>query len=151
MYELPAVGPFVNLRDDDRSLLSSYGEFIPVQEGGVLIAEGDIQPNLYCLLAGELQVQRASANGQLFVLANLYPGESVGEMAIFDQAPASATVVAAKFSQIWRISYEQFMEFVSDNPASSINVMVSLLSILSKRLRQIDPSAFRFAYKTDIP
>jgi len=27
-------------------------------------------------------------------------------------------------------------------------VMVSLLSTLSKRLRQIDPSAFRFAYKT---
>jgi len=146
-YSLPAVGPFVNLKEDDRSLLASYGEFIPVQAEGVLIHEGDIQPNLYCVLAGELQVQRSSG-AEAFVLANLFPGESVGEMAIFDQAPASATVVAVKFSQVWRISYEQFMEFVGDNPTASVKVMVSLLSTLSKRLRQIDPSAFRFAYKT---
>ena len=138
MHELAAVGIFGTLREDDRELLASYGEFQPVKSGAVIIEEGQLQPHLYCVLSGELRVVRFNAT-DAFTIATLYPGDSIGEMAIFDLSPASATVQAVHFTQVWRIAYEQLMAFVNDNPTSGVQILTALLITLSRRMKQIDP------------
>ncbi|SDU16938.1 Cyclic nucleotide-binding domain-containing protein [Verrucomicrobium sp. GAS474] len=138
MHELSAIGIFSTLKEDDRDLLASYGEFQPVAEGAVLIEEGQLQPYLYCILSGQLRVVRFNES-DAFVIATLFPGESIGEMAIFDLSPASATVQATQFTHVWRIAYEQFMAFVTDNPVTGVQILTSLLITLSRRMKQIDP------------
>src|SRR4051812_4609835 len=54
--ELPAKGIIEPLGDDDRLLLSSYGEFLPVHERQTLIAEGHQQNSLYFVISGNLHV-----------------------------------------------------------------------------------------------
>ncbi|HEY8966871.1 MAG TPA: cyclic nucleotide-binding domain-containing protein [Candidatus Methylacidiphilales bacterium] len=146
MHELSAVGIFGNLKEDDRDLLASYGEFQPLQPGGVLIEEGQLQPHLYCVLSGELRVVRFNDSGA-YAIATLYPGDSIGEMAIFDLSPASATVQATQHTNVWRIAYEQLMSFVSDNPSSGVQILTSLLITLSRRMKQIDPMTSSVAQK----
>ncbi len=148
MHELSAVGIFSTLKPDDRDLLASYGEFQPVAEGQVLIEEGQLQPHLYCVLSGELRVVRFN-NDAAFAIATLYPGDSIGEMAIFDLSPASATVQATQFTQVWRIAYEQLMAFVNDNPVSGVQILTSLLITLSRRMKQIDPLTSGVAQKLE--
>ncbi len=145
---LATISLFSTMKDDDRELLGSYGHFMPVAEGQVLIEEGAEQPYLYCVTSGELDVRRNSEAG-VYVIASLFPGDSIGEMAIFDLAPASATVVARQFSQVWQISYEELMQFIADNPGAAVKILLTILGLMARRLRQADPATFRFSERSE--
>jgi CRP-like cAMP-binding protein len=135
MTTLPAIGWAAELKEDDRDLLASYGEFIPVQEGTVLIEEGKAQTNLYVVVAGALKVVR-EVYGQRDVVAVVKPGESIGEVGVFEGGPASATVISIEFTQLWKIDRAQLQAYFDDNPGAANKLLVALVSLLGARLRK---------------
>ena len=54
--ELPSIGILSLMQDEDRALLSNYGEFIPGHPGTTVIAQGEPQDSLYFLISGLLHV-----------------------------------------------------------------------------------------------
>ncbi len=89
------------MEEEDRRLLSNYGEFLPGQEGDTLIEEGADQNSLLFLISGLLHVVTAK-DDKLTLLARVEPGESIGEVNLFDPSKASASVVSKSFSQVWK-------------------------------------------------
>lgn len=138
MPQLPRVSWVAGLRDDDIELLSSYGEFLPAQNGQTIIAEGHNQDHLHVLISGSLIVKRASDLGEL-VVTQIEAGEIFGEVSVFDPGPASASVLSNDFCQVWRISREELMNFMADNPVAGNQMMVGLATTLAQRLRSTDP------------
>jgi len=138
MPSLPETPWIQSLRADDRELLSSYGEFVSAQSQAAFIEEGQEQENLYLLVRGSLEVRR-HAGEEVIVLATVQPGESIGEVALFDQGPASATVMATEFSQLWRINRSELLTFVTDNPGAGVQLLMGLAQTLAVRLRRSDP------------
>jgi len=67
------------------------GEIEYFQAGTVLFREGEHGDRAYLIESGILEISTCS-QGERFVLRMLGPGEIVGEMAIIDDAPRSATV-----------------------------------------------------------
>jgi CRP/FNR family transcriptional regulator, cyclic AMP receptor protein len=132
--ELPALGWLTSLKKDDREVFGTYGEFLPAQPQQAIITEGQPQPYLYFIISGVFHIWKLKDNEQS-LLASLRAGDSLGEMGIFELAPASATVVPEDFGQIWRINYEEFMRFVEDNPGAAVKILLALLTTLAKRLR----------------
>src|SRR5271154_1080752 len=139
---LPTFSWVGHLKRDDRELLSSYGEFFPGHPGNVIIEEGVLQTEVFVVVSGELEVHAKQIDGTDTMLARVGPGETLGEICLFDPGPATATVTAAEFSQLWRIADADLIQFMEDNPGAGNVLLRTLASILAQRLRQMNPRAF---------
>ncbi len=135
--ELPALGIVSGIEEEDRRLLSNYGEFLPVQEGDTLIEEGADQDSLLFLISGLLHVV-TTQDDKITLLARVEPGASIGEVNLFDPGKASASVVAKSFSQVWKIRRNDLDDFLNTYPQAAGLLMIGLLSEMSKRLRNMN-------------
>lgn len=133
--ELPAIGFVAEISDEDRRLLSGYGEFLPVQDDQVLIEEGHDQNCLYFIISGRLHVTTED-EGRRTLLGRLGPGDLVGEVNMFDPQKASATVTGMEFCQVWRMDRAALDDFTKDNPTAAAQLLIHISTQLSKRLRE---------------
>ena len=133
---LPAVGWVAELKEEDRDLLASYGEFLGIQPDHDMIRQGDDQKHLYFVIGGKLEVRRIGLQDDV-VVGVIEAGEAIGEIAVFDPGPASASIRALEFSQIWRIDSDSLGSFLADNPVAGVSLLTHLATILSQRVRQV--------------
>jgi CRP-like cAMP-binding protein len=132
--QLPSLGIIAELEDDDRRLLSNYGEFLPAEAQQNIITEGDAQDSLYFIISGLLHVHSLKDNKRT-LLGRIEPGETFGEVNVFDPGVASANVTAQKFSQIWKANGEDLKSFAKAYPEVGIRLFTGLLAEMSKRIR----------------
>ncbi len=133
--ELPAIGFAEDLSQEERQSMGSFGEFITVTEGDVLITEGKEQDALFLVVFGNFHVQ-TETTGRVVLLGRLKSGDTMGEMNIFDPGEASASVVAKTLSQVWRIDRQNLENFLESHPKTASRVLVNIATQLSKRLRR---------------
>src|SRR5271169_1949150 len=93
---LPTFSWIGHLKPDDRDLLSSYGEFFPAYPGTVVIKEGEMQTSVFVVISGHLEVRAKQEDDAEPLLARVGPGETLGEISLFDPGPAAATVRASE-------------------------------------------------------
>jgi CRP/FNR family transcriptional regulator, cyclic AMP receptor protein len=132
--ELPAKGIVSGLADEDRALLSDYGEFLPVQPGEPLILEGNEQDALFYVISGVLHVHTDTANRRVLI-GRIESGETFGEVNLFDPGVASASVTAQDFTQIWKTTRADIEAFVTAYPAAGARLMAGIITLMSRRLR----------------
>ena len=133
--ELPAIGFAADLPDEDRRVLSAFGDFLPGHPDKPIIEEGAEQSSLYFVISGKLHAH-TETDGRRILLGRLEAGDIVGEVNIFDPSTASATVVPTEFSQIWRLDRFMFDDIVEKEPAVAVKLLTSIATQLSKRLRE---------------
>jgi len=133
---LPKTGFLEAMADDDRDLLASYGEFRGVQPDHDMIRQGEEQQQVYFVISGKLEVRRQGLADDI-VVGIISPGESIGEMSVFDAGPASASIRALEFSQIWVIDGVSLKSFIRDSPVAGNQILLGLATILSQRVRQL--------------
>jgi CRP/FNR family transcriptional regulator, cyclic AMP receptor protein len=105
-----------------------------LKAGGTLFAAGDAGDGCYRLEKGLLKVMVTSTSGEERIVAILSPGAIVGELAMIDRMPRSASVVAMRDSVLRFISREAYEKRVLAYPETK----QALLEILAFRLRQAD-------------
>lgn len=141
--ELPALGILTPLGDDDRRLLSSYGEFLPVQKDAHLIEEGMDQNSLFFVISGTLHAS-TMRSGHPVLLGKIVTGETIGEINLLDPSRASATVTAVEFSQVWKISRSALEDFMNEYPLPAAHLLVGIGGTLARRLRDVNEKVARF-------
>lgn len=103
--------------------------------GTFLARQRESGTSLYVVLSGMVRVERRDRQYQEpLVLAVLGPGEVVGEMAVLDGAPRSATVIAIEDCETLEITSTTLLEMIAQYPS----VSVVLLQTLSRRLRNTE-------------
>jgi CRP/FNR family cyclic AMP-dependent transcriptional regulator len=100
----------------------------------VLFMAGDPGDGLYRVDDGLLKVSIASASGAERILAILGPGSIVGDLAIIDGLPRSATVTALRDCKLRFLSRAAFEKFAVAEPA----IYKYLLNVMAARLRDTD-------------
>jgi sigma-B regulation protein RsbU (phosphoserine phosphatase) len=103
-----------------------------VSAGQVIIEQGSSGDDLYVVERGQVKVTRLLENGIEEFIAILEAGEIFGEMALLEQQPRSARIVAHSDATLLSISRQTFNELVTESPA----VAIHLLRRVSARLRQ---------------
>ncbi len=88
---------------------------------------------LFVIVDGHVQVVRTS-NGKEQVLAERGPGDFVGEMAIIDAAPRSASLITHDNVRVLAIDGPTFKGILHERPTVSLAVLRSL----SRRLREMN-------------
>jgi CRP-like cAMP-binding protein len=99
-----------------------------------LFLAGDAGDGCYRVEKGLLKVTMHSAAGSERILAILGPGAIVGELAMLDGLPRSASVVAVRDSELAFISRAKFEAITSQHP----EVYKHLVAVLASRLRETD-------------
>lgn len=100
----------------------------------VLFLAGDSGDGCYRVDGGLLKVSMVSRSGTERILAFLGPGAIVGELAIIDGLPRSATVTAVRDSSLCFLSRAAFEDFAAKHP----EVYKFLVTLLATRLRETD-------------
>jgi CRP-like cAMP-binding protein/membrane protease YdiL (CAAX protease family) len=88
-------------------LLEAVGERVTVPVGGQLLSEGDPANALYILLEGAVAVLRKDPGGTEHVIRRMQPVQAIGDVAMFDRQPRSATVRATKPCRLIRIPFQR--------------------------------------------
>jgi hypothetical protein len=78
---------------------------------------------------------RLMIGGKETILATLGPGECFGEIALFDQGPRSADVIANKDSILLKISSEAFDKLRREAPELSAPILFAISKTLAARIR----------------
>jgi CRP-like cAMP-binding protein len=97
----------------------------------ILFVTGDPGDGCYRIDQGLIKVSVLSPSGGERILAILGPGAIVGELALLDDRPRSASVAAVRDSDISFVSRAAFNAFADKNP----QVYRHMLAMLVKRLR----------------
>jgi CRP/FNR family transcriptional regulator, cyclic AMP receptor protein len=103
--------------------------------GSVIIREGDTEAALYLIASGQVSVTKRNLPGSPdLYLATLNPGDFVGEMALLDGAPRSATVTALVRTECLVLTRWVFNTTLRSDPL----IAVAMLPYLSQRIRQAE-------------
>lgn len=141
--KLPAMGIMEPLGDEDRSILSGYGEFLPATPEKPLIGEGTNQNGLYFVISGKLHAT-SSRSGHTVLLGTIERGETFGEINLLDPALASATVTAIEFTQVWKIDSESLEQYINEYPRSAAWLLIGIGKTLAHRLRHVNEKISTF-------
>jgi len=103
-------------------------EFAP---GVDIIKEGTFGEELYILLKGKVRVHKNDA-----FITYLLPGSHIGEMALVDRIPRSASATAEDPSRLLILRRREFYEIVRKDPSLSVKLLWSFVQVLAERLRK---------------
>ncbi|MBI5067533.1 MAG: cyclic nucleotide-binding domain-containing protein [Deltaproteobacteria bacterium] len=104
--------------------------------GQPVCREGDRDGTLFILVEGSASVVKDDGTGRQQTLATLGPGHTLGEMALVDGSPRSATVVAATDLLLLALGREGLDRLCEERPKLAVKVLRKLAVFLSQRLRQ---------------
>ena len=86
---------FRSLRQAEVNRLAGLASVRAYRDGATIVRQDDTAITLYCVLSGKVRVVRQSASSEgAVLLAEMGTGAVFGEMALLDDFPRSATVLA---------------------------------------------------------
>jgi len=95
-------------------------------KGDVLMRQGTPGDSLFIIQTGWVEVVKESSQGQEVVLNQCGPGQLIGEMALVDQEPRSATVIALSPATVLELKQAVLLEAFQQHPILAIAFIRSL-------------------------
>ncbi|HEX5366129.1 MAG TPA: cyclic nucleotide-binding domain-containing protein [Acidimicrobiales bacterium] len=106
---------------------------LTLDEGKEFVTQGDIGREAFVIVDGRAEVSR---NGT--VVAELGPGACVGEMALLDHGPRTATVTAKTPLTVLVLGPREFSGLLDDVPTLTHKIM----AVLAARVRELDSKTY---------
>jgi CRP-like cAMP-binding protein len=119
---MPSDPNFLNLFRHETNI-------VRLAPGEALFTEGEPGACMYVVRSGTVRVSTGATE-----LEQLGPGSILGEMALIEDTPRSATVTAVSDCDIAVIDRHRFLFLVQQTPSFALNVM----RVLSHRLREMN-------------
>jgi signal transduction histidine kinase len=119
------------LPEADLDWLFQKTEPVSIHAGDTLIEEGSPGDALYIVVDGEFEITKRSGQHEI-AIALRAPGEVIGEMALLDRAPRSATVRALRDSRLLKVPRDAFDQLLSTSPSAALAILHTVMA----RLRQ---------------
>ncbi len=123
---------------DERQLASflAYVEVVKLQPQAVVFKKGEHGDALFLVLQGEVRA-RVMVGGRESTLATMGLGECFGEMAVIDEGPRSADVIANAETLLIKISAGALKRLFQEAPALAAPFLLGLNKTISSRLRTL--------------
>ncbi len=122
---------FRGLSSDALTALTQKVSVKALAEGDVLMRRGETGNSLFMINDGWFKIVTEDANGDELIINKAGPGETIGEMALVDEAPRSATVIAISSAKVLELKKDAFQEILDQRP----DVALALIRGFSSRLR----------------
>jgi CRP-like cAMP-binding protein len=119
------------MKPDD--LFTQNTEVVTVRAGHALFRQGEPGDVMYVLITGAADILVGDT-----VIESAGPGEFLGEMALIDEGPRTATVMAASDCRLVPIDVERFHMLLRDTPNFATEVMKTMARRLRKTVRKVE-------------
>jgi CRP-like cAMP-binding protein len=114
---------------DLRNLFRNAGDVRDYPAGSVIFTEGSPGDMMFVVLEGEVEVQ---AGGR--VVETILAGDVLGELALIDSRPRSATATAKTACRLAPVDERRFLFLVQETPFFALHLM----RVLAARLRNMN-------------
>jgi len=111
------------------SLFSNSQDFVFLAAGQVIFKEGDTGKVMYAIIEGEVEIMVAGK-----VIDTVKAGDIIGEMALIDTSPRSATAIPKTDCKVVPISRRHFTFLIQHTPNFALEVM----RVMADRLRRMN-------------
>lgn len=128
---LRGVSLFQDLDDDELLQIRTIADAQAFQQYEPIIKEGEYGDQCYIVLSGQVSVSIGGA-----FLGQLGVGSHFGEMALFDGAPRSATVIATEPTTVLVIRREPLLKMLSAPSPIAHKILWAIVQQLIHRLRR---------------
>lgn len=122
---------FAALTQRELTEVAGMAEVLMVEQGDVVMQEGMDGDTFFLLQSGELRV---SVGGKF--VTTLRPGACIGEMAVLDPGPRSATVTATRSSELLCFERRRFEALLASDSLAAHKLVFALAKVVVQRLRQ---------------
>jgi CRP/FNR family cyclic AMP-dependent transcriptional regulator len=142
---LADVPLFADVRRDTLEALAARLRRRRFRRGDRLMQQDEPAHVLYVLTAGSVKVSRMTEDGDELVLGLAGAGACIGEVAVLDGGPRSATVTALEPTEALALDRDQLLTALQQDP----QLALTLIATLARRLRSAD-ARLEDAYFSDL-
>lgn len=103
---------------------------VDLPAGHVLMREGATGNEFFVIIEGSVQIERGGAT-----LASLGAGDFLGEIALVDDGPRTATATTELPARLLVVGHREFHSLMAQFPT----IQTSVLQALAQRVRLLDP------------
>ncbi|MFQ5576958.1 MAG: Crp/Fnr family transcriptional regulator [Anaerolineae bacterium] len=129
-HTLKTIPLFQHLPDSILTGLAANLKRQTLAAGEVLFHQGDPGDALYVIISGRVKIVFQKEAGEEVVLSHFGPGEFFGELALIDQKPRSAGVVALSPVDLFELKRRDFLAAFNRQPALALGIMQSMAARL---------------------
>lgn len=112
--DLSTISFFSGFDRDALDKIAAMGETVEAERGAVIMEQGEVGREAFVVVDGEVQI---IVNGH--VVGTAGRGSLLGEMALLDLRPRSATLVALTDVELISYASKQFRKILDDMPADT--------------------------------
>ena len=130
-------------------MLAKFMRTYEADTGGVLLREDERSSHMCLIVSGSVSVVKGDAARRVKPLATLGPGTTFGEMALIDEEPRSASVVAREKTLLLILSEQGFNQMAEDAPQLAVRLLTRIAQLMSKRLRRTSGALSEYLERID--
>lgn len=116
-------------------LLAGYMQAFEADPGCVIFREGESGNYLCLLVRGRINIYKDCDAGGHATVALEGRGRTIGEMALVDGEPRSATCEALETSTLLLLTRDAFLRLAEDRPVLGFKLLHRVSRLMSRRLR----------------
>lgn len=129
--QLKKITIFHGLSAESLTAIAQQASTRKIKKGDVLMQKGELGDSLFLIHDGWVKITTVDSKGDELILNQCGPGESIGEMALLDRGPRSASAVALGDGEILELNREMFEKILDQRP----DVSLAIIRGYSTRLR----------------
>jgi CRP-like cAMP-binding protein len=129
---LKHVPLFAGLNNKQLQQLELITDEIDVVAGTVLVTEGRVAHEFFIIISGEVAIDKGGQE-----INNLANGDFLGEIALVDGGPRTATATASTPCRLLVLTHGGFHQLLDTSP----EIRRAVMEALGQRLRRLEPTA----------
>ena len=100
------------------------------KKGDFIFFEGDIESHFYIIEKGDVQIFTKASTGKRINICSISEGESIGEFALLDNTPRSASAEAMSDVSLIKVSDQGYEQLLSELPIWASYMLKSFMTRL---------------------
>lgn len=130
-----SVSIFKGLTDAQLRMLSGICKVVEYPAGAVVFAQDDMNRRLFMVLSGEVDI---CMGAEKVVVGRVLAGDVLGEIALVEGLPHSATAVAVQDTRLITLANQDFEALIQRYPRIGMTVMRNIALSLGRKLKLVD-------------
>jgi CRP/FNR family cyclic AMP-dependent transcriptional regulator len=127
---------FGDLSAREIETLAEYVQAYRAEPETVVFREGESGAFMCLVVEGGAEIFKQDHKYGSKRIGRVEVGKTIGEMALIDGEPRSATCICPQQSMLIMLTREQFVRIIREHPGLSVNILLKIVTLMSRRLRQ---------------